>query len=114
MTTGIAPIFSIFHTAILTGMILVGVGMLATAAMLTNGFVSLAFILPQQVILMYGMLSSIINIVAGHYSDGYTPSHSPHLFIANDQIMTISLTIFHTCAITEIYAGQYLKSLWKH
>lgn len=106
-TTGISPLLSLFGNTLITGIIFLSIGLISLAALLKRkNKYTLLMLLSQQLVLFYGMISSLISIVLGHYSDGYIPSVSPHLFIANDQILFIFIAIFHMIALIEIYKPE--------
>lgn len=76
--------------------LLAGVAVLALAGLLTRTPWVVILLAPQQVLLTFSAAGAISSAWLGHFGDG---ALYPSSFILADQMYSIVIAVFHTCAI---------------
>ena len=93
------------------GMFLVATGALVALMIFDrHRKLSLALIIPQQAVLMAGFWGAFFAIRKGVFPDGYVPKADAHCFILKDQAFAMTVAVFHSIAIIEMYAGTLIAN----
>ena len=74
---------------------------------------SLALVLPQQMVLIASFWGAVVAIGDGRFPDGYAPGPNEHVFILKDQTFSMTAAFFHSWVIVDAFAGKFLCQL-KH
>ena len=64
-------------------------------------------IAPQQIFLLFSLVSVLLSIYSGHYPDGYPPD-GDGLFISVDQIWLLTVCFWHTIEYGAIFVSKRL------
>lgn len=108
----VAPLAGVFEMIRLFGLpdyiggiLLFCVGSLAVIASTSTFRLRVAFLIPQQLLLILQIWSISVSLVTGVYPDGYIPQGGPW-FILTDQIWAWMLTVSHSAWLAAyVYQG---------